>query len=139
MHPHERPSVVVLSAADGVWIERAEGIRTRYLVSPAEGSTAFLTGITEFDPNRGLPLHLHNCQESVVILEGMARFEADQERFLLQVGDTTMMEPGVVHRFENTGTARLRILWIYGSSTATRTLVATGETVTIGSVDDRLW
>jgi mannose-6-phosphate isomerase-like protein (cupin superfamily) len=72
-------------------------------------------------------------------LEGIARFEADQERFLLHVGDTTMIETGVVHRFENAGTGRLRILWIYGSSAATRTLVATGETVRIGSVDDGRW
>jgi quercetin dioxygenase-like cupin family protein len=52
-------------------IDRGGGVRTVHLVTADLGSQ-FVNGTTEFDPGASLPLHSHNCEESVVILEGDA-------------------------------------------------------------------
>ena len=44
------------------------------------------TGQTTFQPGTGLPLHTHNCEESVLILEGEAVAQIDDETFDLEVG-----------------------------------------------------
>jgi putative monooxygenase len=126
---------IVLRPGDLAPFDRGGGVRTVHLVTADVGSQ-FLNGTTEFDPGAALPPHSHDCEESVVVLEGEAAFEAGGEVVELGVGDTTWVPAGVVHRFFNRGPGRLRILWIYGSVTANRTMAATGETFAIGSPAD---
>jgi putative monooxygenase len=104
-------------------VERGEGVRTWYLVTSQRGATEFLTGITEFDPGASLAAHFHNCQESVIVLEGRAMFEAAGDECALEQNAATLVPTGTVHRFRNPGPGRLRILFVYGSVNATRTLV----------------
>lgn len=119
-------------------VNRGGGVRTQRLVTTSRGARQFLTGITEFDVGASLPLHSHNCEESVVVLEGEATFETDATSYEMQAFDSTLVPSGVVHRFINGGDQQLLILWIYGSISATRTLAATGETFQIGSSRERV-
>ena len=114
---------LVLPGLDETPVERGGGVRTWYLVTVERGATEFLTGITEFDPGASLAPHFHNCQESVVVLEGTALFEASGERCRMEQHDATLVPTGTVHRFQNPGPGRLRILFVYGSTEVTRTLV----------------
>jgi putative monooxygenase len=113
--------------------DRGGGVRTHYLVTRGLGAHQFLNGMTEFDPGAALPFHSHNCEESVVVLEGDAGFETEDGTTRMRALDTTFVPAGRVHRFVNLGPATMRILWIYGSVDATRTLAASGETFAIGS------
>ncbi len=113
---------LILPAREGDPIDRGPGIRTWHLVTVERGATEFLTGITEFDPGAALAFHYHNCQESVTVLEGQAGFETTGGKYLLHEQDATMVPTGLVHRFHNPGPDRLRILFVYGSTGATRTL-----------------
>jgi putative monooxygenase len=113
--------------------ERGGGVRTHYLVTPELGAQQFLSGITEFDPGASLPFHSHNCEESVVVLEGDAGFETENGSTDMNAFDTTFVPADTVHRFVNRGRAVMRILWIYGSVNATRTLTESGETLAINS------
>jgi quercetin dioxygenase-like cupin family protein len=106
-------------------LERGGGVRTWHLVTVERGAKQFLTGITEFDPGAALALHYHNCQESVVVLEGAAVFEAFGERQTLEPHSATLIPTGTVHRFRNPGPGTLRILFVYGSTAATRTIIET--------------
>lgn len=109
--------------------ERGGGARTTPLVSPSVGARSFITGITEFDAGVAIPFHSHNCEESVVLLEGDAVMDIDGEEFRLKPLDTTFIPPNVVHRFRNMSSdSKMKILWIYASPEATRTLAETGET-----------
>lgn len=117
--------------------DRGGGVRTAYLVTREIGAAQFLNGITEFDPGAELPFHVHNCDESVVVLEGTALFEHDGGTTELEPFDATFVPAGVVHRFANHGASTMRILWTYGSIDATRTLAATGKTFPIGSAADQ--
>lgn len=112
--------------------ERGGGARTIPLVNRACGTTGFINGITIFEPGAAILVHLHNCDESVMLLEGEAICEMDGARHLLKPQDTTFIPAGVQHRFVNaSATAPMKILWIYASVDATRTIVATGDTRTI--------
>jgi quercetin dioxygenase-like cupin family protein len=118
-------------------VDRGGGARTIPLVCCEIGATGFLNGITEFDPGAAIPLHYHNCEETVLVLEGSATFEVDGRVFELSALDTTWVPTGMPHRFLNQSNARMRIFWTYSSIDATRTVVATGKTFKIGSAQDR--
>ena len=109
--------------------DRGGGARTTLLVSPAIGARGFINGITEFAPGAAIPFHSHNCEESVVLLEGEAMLDIDGRELAVKPFETTWIPPNVSHRFRNLSTTQpLKILWIYASPQATRTLTATGET-----------
>jgi quercetin dioxygenase-like cupin family protein len=123
LHPAEQP------AAD-----RGNGNKTIPLVSGAVGSKQMLNGITVIAPGGAIALHTHNCEESVIVLEGKAVAELDGVDHPLDTFDTTWLPADVPHRFKNASREKtLRIFWTYASPDATRTLVATGETHSIGS------
>ena len=110
--------------------DRGGGARTTPLVTPALGAQSFINGITEFAPGTAIPFHSHNCEESVMLLSGNAVMDvAGQESHVLKPLDTTWIPPNVSHRFRNMSTTEpMKILWIYASPNATRTLTETGET-----------
>lgn len=64
-----------------------------------------------------------------MLLEGDAMLDIDGQEHRLKPLDTTWIPPNVSHRFRNLSTTQpMKILWIYASVDATRTLTATGET-----------
>jgi putative monooxygenase len=113
---------------------RGGGASTIPLVGRGVGSTSLLNGITSFEPGATIALHSHNCEESVMVIEGDAVAEIDGVDYPLKTFDTTWIPANLPHRFRNASdTKRMRIFWTYASISATRTLVATGET---RSIDD---
>ena len=117
LRPSERPMA-----------NRGGGARTIPMVTPACGSTEILNGFTLFDPGAAIPLHFHNCEESVLLMEGEAIAVIDGVEHRLHPGDTTWVAPNVEHFFRNvSATEPMRIFWTYASTEANRTLVATGE------------
>lgn len=109
--------------------DRGGGARTIPLVTPAVGARQLIDGITMIGPGARIPLHFHNCEESVMVLEGGAIAVVGSAEHRLGPGDTTWILAGLPHFFRNpSGTATLRIFWTYASVEATRTLVETGDT-----------
>ena len=120
--PFDRGNGVVTIPYVGRWNAEANRITT--------GQTVFAVGT-------GLPVHSHNVEESVLILEGLAIAEIDEERFDLVAGEATWVPAGVPHRFLNRGDEPMRIYWVYGGREVTRTITATGETFEHLSESDR--
>ena len=110
-------------------VDRGNGIQTIPLVTKELGSEHLTTGITRFPVGARVPMHSHNCDEQVTILEGEAEAELDGARHRLQAYDTTLVPANKPHRFVNVGISPLAILWIYTSTEVTRTFAETGETV----------
>jgi len=124
-----RPAVV-LRPSELPTHDRGGGARTTPLVGPSCGATAFINGITSFAPGTAIPFHSHNCEESVMLLEGEAMLDIDgQPSVRLQALDTTWLPPNLSHRFRNlSDTQPMKILWVYARADATRTLTASGQT-----------
>lgn len=118
--------------------DRGGGARTTPLVSTRVGARSFISGITEFGPGVAIPFHSHNVEESVVLLEGDAVMDIDEQEHRIEPMDTTFIPPNVVHRFRNVSDSKsMKILWIYASPEATRTLAATGETRPVSAEHER--
>jgi putative monooxygenase len=128
---------LVKAASTRTFFARVAGVRTSHIVGPADGAVEGITGMTEFAPAATVPLHWHNCEETVVVLEGEALFEAAGEQHALVAGDATWTPAGVPHMFSNRGRGLMRILWVYGRTDAARTLAMIGETSPIESEQPR--
>jgi HTH-type transcriptional regulator, repressor for puuD len=129
---------MVLRSGELPRFDRGAGVVTLPYVGKwnAEGNLV-TTGITVFEPGTAIPLHTHNVEESVVVLEGEATAVVGTDSFDLEAGDATWVPAGVPHRFANRGRGPMRIYWVYGGREVTRTIVATGETVEHLSEADR--
>jgi putative monooxygenase len=119
----------IFHPADMPAFERGGGVKTIPLLTRGTGATSFINGITIFPPGASVPLHKHNCDESVLLLEGQAVAEIANQEHAVAVGDVTFIPQGVHHRFRNASDrSEMRILWTYASLDADRTIIATGET-----------
>ncbi|RYX97398.1 MAG: cupin domain-containing protein [Comamonadaceae bacterium] len=127
---NDQPGATVFRLDELKVYERGGGARTTPLVTPAVGAPPFITGYTSFDPGTAIPFHSHNCQESVVLIEGEAMIDIEgQASQRLKAHDATFIQPNISHRFRNlSDTQPMKILWIYASPQATRTLTETGIT-----------
>ncbi|WP_455274958.1 cupin domain-containing protein [Rhizobium herbae] len=112
--------------------DRGGGACTTPLVTRGCGSTSMINGITAFDPGAAIALHRHNCEESVMVLDGHAIAEIDGVQHRLDPNDTTWIPADIPHRFINASDSEpMRIFWTYASIDATRTMIASGDTRSI--------
>src|ERR1700736_6919603 len=98
MNPTHRAEGAVLRPSEIKPHGGGGGARTIPLVTRKIGSTSMLNGITEFAPNAAIPLHTHNCEESVMVLEGDAIAELDGVQHRMAANDTPWAPPGIPHR-----------------------------------------
>ncbi len=122
-------AAVMLRPAEQPVADRGGGNRTIPLVMPHIGARQLINGITAIAPGGAIGEHFHDCEESVIVLEGNAVAVLGGVEHAAGPGDTSWIPPGLPHYFRNaSATEVLRIFWTYASATATRTLVSTGET-----------
>ncbi len=112
--------------------DRGNGVVTTPLVTAGRGSQSMLNGITRIAPGAAVPLHIHNCEESVVVMSGTGKVHIDGVETPVAPGVTSWIPPEGPHCFLNLeGSEPLVIFWTYASTDATRTVIATGVTTRI--------
>ena len=106
-----------------------KGVSARLIVGKPQDADTITTGTTHFAPGSSLPMHTHNCDEVVTVIEGEARAEVNGVSHDLTAYDTTFVPQGIAHRFVNRGAGQMSILWSYPSGHVTRTLIESGITI----------
>ena len=76
-------------------ISRGNGAMTYPLVGGADGTDAFTAGISHFPPGLNVPMHSHNVEEMVTVLEGSGECEIDGVVRPVGLFDTTFIPGGV--------------------------------------------
>jgi mannose-6-phosphate isomerase-like protein (cupin superfamily) len=121
-------------------LDRGGAVRTWPLITSAStaGTAKVATGMSVYPVGSGAPLHAHNCDEQVLILEGAGFVEVAGVRTDLVQWDTAYVEAGTFHRYQNTGDTPMKILWIYNQAHVTRTFADTGITVEHLTPEDQM-
>lgn len=95
-------------------IDRSDpGVEALRLVNRERGAATMTAGVATFEPGAAVSLHTHNCEETVIVLEGRARADVEGQSFQLGKYDTTIMPAGVRHRFVNESREPMAIAYFY--------------------------
>ncbi|MFL6139903.1 MAG: cupin domain-containing protein [Frankiaceae bacterium] len=73
-------------------VELVEGLRFR----PVLGE-ALMTNFVSFEPRTEAPVHVHEEEQIVIVLEGELEFEVDGEVRTMRPGDVAVIPPWVPH------------------------------------------
>jgi mannose-6-phosphate isomerase-like protein (cupin superfamily) len=68
--------------------------------------------ITETQPGGGPPLHVHECEEAHVLLEGKASYVIGDQKFTVEAPYVVKIPAGTPHTFVNAGSRPLRLIGV---------------------------
>ncbi len=85
-------------------------VKVRWLISKKDGAENFAMRLFEIKPGGNTPLHQHDWEHEVFILEGngVTRNKTDEEAF--KPGDVYFIESMEWHQFVNTGKDTIKML-----------------------------
>jgi quercetin dioxygenase-like cupin family protein len=94
-------------------IPKEEGIKdlkVRWLISKKDGANNFAMRLFELEPNGHSPLHQHNWEHEVFILEGSGVINGKEKEKQFNQGDVLFIKPMEWHQFVNTSNYILKFL-----------------------------
>jgi quercetin dioxygenase-like cupin family protein len=113
----------IVRFAKAATYELAPGTEFRDLFAGRFGVEGICGGYGRFQPGASLPCHIHQCDESITVMEGEAKCLVQGNGYRLSGCDTAFVPEGKPHRFLNQSNGPMAMIWVYASSEPERTLV----------------
>ncbi|UCE19999.1 MAG: cupin domain-containing protein [Gemmatimonadota bacterium] len=95
-----------------VTMHGAEGVKVRRLISDLDGAEHFAMRLFELEPGGHTPLHTHDWEHEIYILDGTGIVHYEGQDYPMTSGTVLLVPGGKEHRFRNTGQTPLRFLCI---------------------------
>jgi mannose-6-phosphate isomerase-like protein (cupin superfamily) len=92
------------------------GIAHQTIASRAHGAKGIELWKQKVEPDAATPVHLHECEEVVVVLQGSGRLIMDGRISEFEANSTLIIPPDTVHQILNTGREELFIIGCFNSS-----------------------
>lgn len=83
--------------------EGASKLKVRWLITKDTGAPNFAMRLFEMQPGGYSPLHGHNWEHEVFILEGEGAVVGKEGEKKFKLGDAVFVPPNEKHQFKNTG------------------------------------
>jgi mannose-6-phosphate isomerase-like protein (cupin superfamily) len=109
-----RPGAEAAAAAGYLVVERDQLADSELQGYQFGGANVCLI-FTDLEPGGGPRLHRHPYEEIFIVLEGQARFTIGPDNVEARAGHVLMVQPGVAHKFVNSGAGRLHQIDIHAS------------------------
>lgn len=78
------------------------------------GAQNLALGVNETEPGSMVPEHMHETEEEVMLfLEGTGKFITENQEIDVHPGICVYNPPGGKHKIVNTGTTKLKFVWVY--------------------------
>jgi quercetin dioxygenase-like cupin family protein len=90
--------------------EGASKLKVRWLITKDIGAPNFAMRLFEMEPNGYSPLHTHDWEHEVFILEGEGTVFGKEGERKFKRGDAVFVEPNEKHQFKNTSSKLLKFL-----------------------------
>jgi len=101
-----------------------EGVFSRQLLnSEIGGSKSITVGELKIKPGAVLPMHIHNVEEALVVIEGQGQVTMEGQTFDFKADNTIHVEAGKKHQIQNNGTEMLKIFYSFPEVNVERTLI----------------
>lgn len=122
-NPTPRDPESIVRFADAEAYELSPGAEFRDLFAGRLGTKGICGGYGRFQPTASLPCHIHQCDESITIVEGDATCLVQGKQYSLSDCDTAFIPEGRPHRFLNHSNSAMAMIWVYASTEPERILV----------------
>ena len=85
------------------------GVKTRMLISAQNGATQLCMFEQWVAPGNGAPTHSHPVEEVLTVLSGEAEMWLDQEKMIVEAGQSLIVPARRLHGFRNSGVKTLHL------------------------------
>ena len=90
----------------------AKGVTVRWLIAKKDGAPNFAMRIFEAAPGGHTPLHIHDWEHEVFILEGEGLVADGEKETRIKSGSVIYVAPNEKHQFKNTGSGVFKFICI---------------------------
>ncbi len=95
---------------EAVDFENVKDVKVRWLISDKDKAPNFAMRLFEVGPGGYSPLHTHNWEHEVFILEGKGVATDGEKETQIKSGTVVYVAPEERHQFKNTGSGTLKFL-----------------------------
>ena len=90
--------------------EGVDGVTIRWVIDKNTGAPNFAMRIFDIQPGSNTPLHRHDWEHEIYVLEGEGAAVAEDGEHPVRTGDAVFVPGGDLHSFRNTSGGLLRVM-----------------------------